>query len=285
VSIGVLAAEDTSLADAAAACGGLSFTRGTKVLTASGALVAISKLKTGDKVQATDTKTGKTSAQTVAAVLVHHDTNLYDLRVHTTDGSAVIGTTRNHLFWDHSLNKWVPAAKLRKGEALKTPSGQRAVAWGGKVPANPDGQMWDLTIPSDHDFYVSAGSTAVLVHNCAEAGATGQIEYGSTDLSRAVQNERIMTRNVGGNYAAGRLADGTIIVGKSTAEFHAEESVIQQAGEQQIVDLYTEREPCAAKCYYLTQGMNVTWSWPWNPPEVRAATNAAVRAAARELFP
>src|SRR5260370_34912777 len=27
------------------------------------------------------------------------------------------------------LYKWVPAAIFRKGEALKTPSGQRAVAW------------------------------------------------------------------------------------------------------------------------------------------------------------
>ena len=38
--------------------GGQSFTAGTKVLTASGALVAISKLKPGDKVVATSTKTG-----------------------------------------------------------------------------------------------------------------------------------------------------------------------------------------------------------------------------------
>jgi hypothetical protein len=46
---------------ASAACliGGESFSAGTKVLTASGALVAISKLKTGQKVLAADTKTGK----------------------------------------------------------------------------------------------------------------------------------------------------------------------------------------------------------------------------------
>jgi Xanthomonas XOO_2897-like deaminase len=94
-----------------------------------------------------------------------------------------------------------------------------------------------------------------------------------------------MTRNTGGNYAAGRLEDGPIIVGRSSAEMHAEEDLIQQAGDQRIVDLYTEREPCAAKCYYLTQDKNVTWSWPWNQPEVRSATNAAVRAAARELVP
>jgi hypothetical protein len=37
----------------------MSFTATTKVLTASGALVAISKLKVGKKVLATNTKTGK----------------------------------------------------------------------------------------------------------------------------------------------------------------------------------------------------------------------------------
>jgi len=26
--------------------------------------------------------------------------------------------------------------------------------------------MWDLTIPGDHDFYIQAAATGVLVHNC-----------------------------------------------------------------------------------------------------------------------
>jgi hypothetical protein len=52
----------------------MSFTAGTKALTASGALVAISKLKDGQKVLATNVKTGQTSPETVIAVLVHHDT-------------------------------------------------------------------------------------------------------------------------------------------------------------------------------------------------------------------
>jgi len=35
------------------------------------------------------------------------------------------------------------------------------------TPAAHDGWMWDLTVPGngDHDFYVVAGSTPVLVHN------------------------------------------------------------------------------------------------------------------------
>ncbi|MGH3282365.1 MAG: hypothetical protein ACRDNW_24965 [Trebonia sp.] len=50
---------------------------------------------------------------------------------------------------------------------LKTPDGQTAVVVGGSVPAAHDGWMWDLTVPgnNDHDFYVVAGATPVLVHN------------------------------------------------------------------------------------------------------------------------
>ena len=145
----------------------MSFTAATPVLLPGGKTAPIATLKPGDKVQATNTATGKTSAETVAAVEVHHDTNLYDLNVKTPHGVQVIHTTANHLFWDPASKQWVQAAKLRKGEHLKTPDGTVAVADGGITPAVHDGWMWDLTVPgnNDHDFYVTAGATTVLVHN------------------------------------------------------------------------------------------------------------------------
>src|SRR5438309_1075181 len=60
---------------------GQSFSACTKVRTASGALVAISTLKAGQQILATDTTTGQDRSEPVAAVLVHHDTDLYDLTV------------------------------------------------------------------------------------------------------------------------------------------------------------------------------------------------------------
>jgi Pretoxin HINT domain len=150
-------------------CGGSSFSAGTRVLLASGAAVAISSLKVGDKVLATSTKTGKTTPEKVAAVLLHHDTDLYDLTVKTSRGTEVIDTTSSHLFWDPYLDKgWIPAKQLKPGTHLKTPDGQVAVVVGGSVPAVHDGWMWDLTVPgnNDHDFYVTVATTAVLVHNC-----------------------------------------------------------------------------------------------------------------------
>jgi YwqJ-like deaminase len=62
---------------------------------------------------------------------------------------------------------WIPASHLKPGMHLKTPDGRSAVVVGGSVPAVHDGWMWDLTVPgnNDHDFYVGAHATYVLVHN------------------------------------------------------------------------------------------------------------------------
>jgi len=151
--------------------GGQSFSASTGVLLADGKSVPISSLKVGDKVEASDTKTGKDQAETVTAVLLHADTDLYNLTVKTSHGTETIHTTTSHLFWDPSLDyAWIPANNLKPGMHLKTPDGQSAVVVGGSVPAVHDGWMWDLTVPgdNDHDFYVAVAATAVLVHNCGD---------------------------------------------------------------------------------------------------------------------
>ena len=178
------AAEDAS--DAAdeepAACpGGQSFTAGTKVLLASGAAIPISQLKPGQKVLATNAKTGKTQAEPVTAVLLRHDTDLYDLTVKTAHGSAVIHTTSSHLFWAPTTGRWIKAAALKHGTHLRTPGTGSVTVLGGSAPRQAAGWMWDLTVASDHDFYIdpdASGSAAspngdqgrassdyVLVHN------------------------------------------------------------------------------------------------------------------------
>jgi hypothetical protein len=167
------AAEDADAdADAAATCGGESFTSGTKVLLARGVAIPISQLKPGDKVEATNTKTGKTQAETVAALLVHHDTDRYDLTVKTAQGSAVIDTTRNHLFWDVTQDKWVRAGKLKYGDTLRTSNGATVTAAGGHAPKQRTGWMWDISVPgsNDHDFYIDTTIATILVHNCDEPG-------------------------------------------------------------------------------------------------------------------
>jgi Pretoxin HINT domain len=143
---------------------GQSFTAATKVLLATGAPIPISQMKPGDKVLATNTTTG--TPQTVTAVMEKHDTNRYNLTIRSGPHTAIINTTRNHLFWDTSLNKFLPASNLKPGTHLKTPDGQAAIVVGSSTPAVHDGWMWDLTVQDDHDFYIDIATTAVLVHNC-----------------------------------------------------------------------------------------------------------------------
>ena len=148
-------------------CGGNSFTAGTLVLTASGALVPISALHTGEKVAAGDTSTGKKKVETVDAVLVHYDADLYDLAVDTPEGKQDVQTTANHLIWDLTTHQWTQAAKLHNGDRLLAANDTTATAVGGTTPADTQGGMWDLTIDNLHDFYVVGGNVPVLVHNSA----------------------------------------------------------------------------------------------------------------------
>jgi RHS repeat-associated protein len=165
--------DDTTVADDGAddpveqGCGE-SFTAGTKVLLASGAAIPISRLRPGEKVLATNTRTGKTAPETVTAVMEKRDTDRYDLTIRSGPRTAVIDTTRNHLFWDVSQDRWVQAGALKNGNHLRTPDGATATVAGGHAPADTAGSMWDLSVPGggDHDFYIDVIHTAVLVHNC-----------------------------------------------------------------------------------------------------------------------
>jgi hypothetical protein len=173
------APEDAGLGTRApASCGGARFTAATKILLATGTAIPISRPRPGQKVLATNTHTGKTRPKKIAAVLVHHDTNRYNLTISTGGGhTAVIHTTRNHLFWSPNTHRWTKAAALKYGTHLTTPTGTTATALGGHNAHTRTGWMWDLTIPGDHDFYVVAGITATLAHNCGSlAEIAGKVQ-------------------------------------------------------------------------------------------------------------
>jgi RHS repeat-associated protein len=146
-----------------------SFSAATTVLMADGSTKPISTLKVGDKVRTVDTKTGRARVQTVTAVLVHLDHDLYDLTVRDGGKVEVVHSTASHPIWDQDRRQWVNADHLATGTALRTPDGSAAsVARGAPAPV-ADGYMWDLTVDTDHDFFVRAAGSAILVHNCDDA--------------------------------------------------------------------------------------------------------------------
>jgi hypothetical protein len=101
-------------------------------------------------------------------VLVNHDTDLVDLVVRDAAGHrAVIHTTARHPFWDATRHAWVRVDHLRAGHRLRA-TDRHAVRVVRRVsPSVTSGHMWDLTVVTDHDFYVQAGHSDVLVHNCS----------------------------------------------------------------------------------------------------------------------
>jgi hypothetical protein len=104
----------------------MSFTPGTKVLLASRIAVPIASLHPRREGLATSTRTGKTQAEPVTAVLVHRDINCHNVTVRIAHcRSAMIHTTTkfSHLFWNPAIGHWIKAAELRLGNSLRMPGG------------------------------------------------------------------------------------------------------------------------------------------------------------------
>ncbi len=163
---------------ASAPAGCNSFVPGTKVLLAGGKTKKIEDVKVGDKVIATDPVTGKTRLEPVIAAFGGTSyKNLIQITV-DTDGThghhvGVITATEHHKFWDSTHHQWLRADQLTRGTTLRTPTGAPVrVISAFRSPGHPT--VRDLTIANDHTYYVEAGTTPVLVHNCAASAGGGK---------------------------------------------------------------------------------------------------------------
>src|SRR5689334_19544387 len=156
---------------------------------ADGTAKAISNVQVGDSVRATDPTTAAMYSRTVTAV--HHDVDqeLTDLALADADGNlSILHTTRNHPFWDETKHRWIDADSLDIGDALHTPDGATITVAALLSYAGPQSR-YNLTTDTPHTYYVIAGSTSVLVHNCnpltrAEKRKLGNLS-GSADETAA----------------------------------------------------------------------------------------------------
>ncbi len=102
---------------------------------ANGTTRAISEIREGDEVLATNTGTGETQARTVTATMVmHHDGDLLDLTIEDDDGQGVIQTSDRHPFWSVTDSEWEHAIDLSVGEQLRQADGSTAT-----VVSSPSG--------------------------------------------------------------------------------------------------------------------------------------------------
>jgi hypothetical protein len=150
-----------------------SFTPGTAVVLASGATVPIEDVQLGDEVLATDPETGQTGPKPVTALITGDGQKELTTITITNpdgdaDGSGTVVATDGHPFWVPERGEWVDAGDLLPGYWLATSAGTLV-----QITAiqhdHRQQTVHNLTVADTHTYYVVAGSTDLLVHNCGGA--------------------------------------------------------------------------------------------------------------------
>ncbi|MER5732767.1 polymorphic toxin-type HINT domain-containing protein [Streptomyces sp. NPDC002138] len=147
-----------------------SFPAGVQVLMADGSAKAIEEVKDGDVVMATDPQTGETRPETVSATITTPDDKDFTDLTLTDEASprgppATITSTYHHPYWSETRHQWVDAGELTAGEQLRQPGGSFLTV---QATRNYPYAVTthNLTVENLHTYYVRAGGSDVLVHNC-----------------------------------------------------------------------------------------------------------------------
>jgi hypothetical protein len=170
-----------------------SFVPGTRVLMAGHRTKPIEDIRTGDRVIATDPRTGRTAAKPVQATITGFGRK--DLVRVTVTGpgarsSGTVTATGKHPFWAAGgRNAWLDAEQVKPGERLLTDAGSQARIDATKSWTTSRQRVHNLTVADLHTYYVLAGETPVLVHNTnpgdcfrgARAGESPSFHPRSTD--------------------------------------------------------------------------------------------------------
>ncbi|WP_246094935.1 ricin-type beta-trefoil lectin domain protein [Streptomyces roseicoloratus] len=151
-----------------------SFVPGTKVLMADGSTKSIDKVKAGDKVVATDPKTGETRIETVTAAikgegLKHLVTVTVDIDGKAGTKTAKFTATDGHPFWVPEIGKWINATDLTPGQWLRTSTGTYVQIGSIERWTARGATVHNLTVSDVHTYYVVAANVSALVHNCGSS--------------------------------------------------------------------------------------------------------------------
>ncbi len=143
---------------------------------ADGTTKPIEQVRAGDKVVATDPRTGERRIETVTAEIKGEGLKHLVKVTIDTDGTAGTKTadvtaTDGHPFWVPELGKWLDATDLRPGQWLRTSAGTHVQITAVQRWTNPGATVHNLTVGNVHTYYVAAGAAPVLVHNCGTGGA------------------------------------------------------------------------------------------------------------------
>ncbi|UXY32704.1 RICIN domain-containing protein [Streptomyces sp. HUAS TT20] len=148
------------------ACETNSFPGATEVLMADGSRRPISQVGVGDRLTAMDPATGQLQTRQVNDTFKHDTQRLVDITV--ADGGK-LASTAGHKFYVVDRG-WTLVSDLHVGDRLRTPDGSvhpvtALLDRSGLTPRT----VYDLTVDDLHTFFVLAGATPILVHNCKVA--------------------------------------------------------------------------------------------------------------------
>jgi RHS repeat-associated protein len=203
--------------DVAKVCRLHSFDPATRVLMANGRTKAIADVRIGDLVRATDPGTGLTTVHRVVALHNNLDDDISDVVIAVAHGRAMLRTTQHHPFWSLARHGWVAAAALEPGERVATATRAVAIVVGvHSYTATHD--MRDLTVADVHSYYVLAGITPILVHNCGEGLAElADLSIGKTNVAAEVTNgSGQVGRGVSRARSAGELTPQVRVAAEAT---------------------------------------------------------------------
>ncbi|MDN3357330.1 polymorphic toxin-type HINT domain-containing protein [Actinomadura sp. DC4] len=186
---------------------GCSLVPGTQVLMADGSTKAIENVKVGDKVLSTDPETGKTQGRPVLATITGTGTkHLVQITVtthhHKSKKSGVVIATDNHPFWTERPGQWTQAGELKPGMWLRASAGTHVQITAIKTWTQHQ-TVHNLTVNGVHTYYVKAGVTSVLVHNCYE---TLDFAHGTT----STHADNIQENGLSGGAAQANSRGGSV---------------------------------------------------------------------------
>ncbi|MCI4084525.1 hypothetical protein MRQ86_30285 [Streptomyces sp. MMS21 TC-5] len=168
-----------------------SFPTGSRVQMADGTSRAIEEVEVGDKVLATDPQTGETAPKTVTATIVTPDDKEFTDLTLTDDANprgppATLTSTAHHPHWNETRHQWLDAGDFAPGEQLRRPDGTTLTVQ--TIRNYPYAvTTHNLTVDDFHTYYVLAGATPVLVHNCGDgSGADGATQQASKSEAKPV---------------------------------------------------------------------------------------------------
>ncbi len=222
------------------------FVAGTLVMAVAG-MVAIEKIKSGDKVISTDPETMETSPKTVPETYIKEVTTLVHLNV---NGEEII-TTVDHPFYVKNQG-FIKAGELIVGDELLDVNGNVLLVENFDVELTEEPvKVYNFQVEDFHTYYV--GENNILVHNAGKEYKIPKSRTGkekATDIPSRFKGERPYINESGKDFAK-RLCDEAFGKGNYDTGPKSDYNRLKKYGDRAFTNP-KNRSKVMAK-YYLTK--------------------------------